>query len=344
MTTKTKNRKSGLLKAVKDSKLIIKNEARKLKQHAKAVAAHLEKGFSDGSDFAQSEFSVEVFNMTPAEAMDILKHRNSIVENNTHIQTNRNIDERIVERIKNELENDDWFFESAHIAFNQDGILIDGQHTLAAIVAAGKEAPVLLKTGCRNKAVQKIDVSRSRTVGQRLKFSGALPMTESDVASKFRAEIAGLILRSQISLRGKKQKMGTLADRSWYSDKLVLASHKKNRKGIDYFLKNKSPKRGFKKIGLMAPLVLAFKDNPKKAKDFYNRFLNPNVKCDSRNTSPIRLRNLVDSVLRLKASKEIDGNLFGKLMKGRSEVSFWFAEATRAVECFINNKTYTPNV
>jgi len=344
MNTKTKNRTSGLLKAVKDSKLVIRNEARKLKQHAKAVATHFEKGFSDGTGFEQSEFGVEVFNMTPAEAMDILKHRNSIVKDNTHIQTNRRIDERIVERIKNELLNDDWFFESAHVSFNQDGTIIDGQHTLAGIAAAGKEAPVLLKTGCRNKSVQKIDVSRSRTTGQRLKFSGAFPLDESDVSSKFRADIAGLILRSTISLTGKKKKNGKLEDRSWYSDKQVIASHNEHKAGINYFLKNKSPKRGFKKIGLMAPLVLAFKDNPKKAKDFYNRFLNPNVKCDSRNTSPIGLRNLVDSVLRLKASKEIDGNLFSKLMKGRSEVSFWFAEATRAVECFINNKTYTPNV
>jgi len=339
MTTKTK-KGNALLKAVIATKKTIEN----VKKHSKDISTHLKKGFSDGSDFAQSKFGVEVFNMTPAEAMDILKHRNSIVKDDAHIQTNRRIDLRIVNRIKEELLGNDWFYESANVAFNKDGILIDGQHTLAGIVAAGKEAKVLIKTGCRNKSVQKIDVSRPRTTGQRLKFSGAFPIDESDVASKFRADISGLVLRSQITLDGKKVKNGSLQDRSWYNDKQTIKTHNDNKEGIDYFLKNKSPKRGFQKIGLIAPLVLAFKDNPKKAKDFYNRFLNPNVKCDSRNTSPIKLRNLVDSILRLKASKEIDGNLFGKLMDGRSEVKFWFVEATRAVECFINSKTYTPGI
>lgn len=321
---KTKTKTSQIIKEAK-------KEISNVKRHAKQVAAHFGKGFSDGSGFAQEEFGVEVFNMTPAEAMDILKHRNSIIQDDSLINTNRRIDPRIVDRIKNELLNDDWFFESAHVSFNKDGILIDGQHTLAGIAAAGKEAPVLLKYGCRNKAVQKIDVSRSRTLGQRLKFSGAFPLTESDSASKFRADIAGLIIR------------GLKTDRSWFSDKQVIETHDKNKAGIDYFLANKSPKASLKKIGIMTPLVLAFKDNPKKAKDFYNRFLNPNVKCDSRNTSPTRLRSLVNRILDLKASKEIDGDIYGRLMNGRSEVKFWLKETTKAIQCFIDNKTYTPS-
>jgi len=342
MTTTTDKSKA-LLKAVIETKKTIEN----VKQHSKNVKAHLKKGFSDGNGFKQSEFGVEVFNMTPAEAMDILKHRNSIVKDDTHIQTNRRIDPRIVNRIKNELQGDDWFFESANVAFNKDGIMIDGQHTLAGIVAAGKEAKVLLKTGCRNKSVQKIDVSRSRTTGQRLKFSGEFPVDESDVASKFRADIAGLVLRSQITLDGNKVKKGSLQDRAWYNDKQIIKTHKQNKEAIDYFLKNRSSKKGYKSIGLLAPLVIAFKDNPEKVKNFYSKFLNVNVKIRSRNTSPLRMNGLAETVLLVKASSktsEVGARVFKKLMHGHSEIKFWFTEMTNAVEAFITNKTYTPDV
>jgi hypothetical protein len=342
MTTKTK-KENALLKAVIETKKTIED----VKQHSKNITAHLKKGFSDGCDFAQSEFGVEVFNMTPAEAMDILTHRNSIVKDDAHIQTNRRIDPRIVNRIKNELQGDDWFFESANVAFNKDGILIDGQHTLAGIVAAGKEAEVLLKTGCRNKSVQKIDVSRSRTTGQRLKFSGEFPVDESDSSSKFRADMAGLVLRSQIGLNGTKKKKGCLGDRAWYNDKQIIKTHNENKEAIDYFLKNKSSKKGFKSIGLLAPLVIAFKDNPEKVKNFYSKFLNVNVKIRSRNTSPLRMNGLAETVLLVKASSktsEVGARVFKKLMHGHSEIKFWFTEMTNAVEAFINNKTYTPDV
>ncbi len=338
MTTKT-NKGASLKKAIEDTKA----KAENLKKHVKESQRHLDGGFSDDSSFAQEEFNAEVYEMSPTEALDILKYRNSIIKDDEQLNTNRRIDPRVVERIKDEILNDDWFEEAANIAFNQEGTLIDGQHTLAGIIAANTTVKVLLKTGCRAKSVQKIDVSRVRTLGQRLKFSGALPLEESDATSKFRADMAGLILRSQIDLNGKKRTDGGLTDRNWFSDAKVIKSHDLNIEGIDYFVKNAVKTTGLKKNGIFAPMVKAYKNNPEKVKQFYNKFLNKKIKIDGKNNAPTKLRNLVDTVNKLKSTKNIDGNVYRQLMEGRSEIKFWFKETTRALDCFINNKTYNPN-
>lgn len=331
MTTKTRKGAS-LKKAIEDTKA----KAENLKKHVKESQRHLDGGFSDDTSFAQKEFNAEVYEMSPTEALDILKYRNSIIKDDEQLNTNRRIDSRIVERIKDEILNDDWYEEAANVAFNKEGTLIDGQHTLAAIIAANTTVKVLLKTGCRAKAVQKIDVSRVRTLGQRLKFSGALPLEESDAASKFRADMAGLICRPS--------KNGVLGgDRNWFSDAIVIKAHEANRDAIDYFVKNRAKKVSYRKNGIMAPLVMAYKKNPKKVKDFYNKFLTDSVQIDGKNNAPNKLKNLVETVNKLKSTKTIDGNVYKQLMNGRSEIKFWFKETTRAVDCFINNKTYNPN-
>ena len=338
MTTKT-NKAQSLKKVIEE----VKTKADNLKQHNKEAAEHLSEGFSYGTSFDQPEFNAEIYEMHPPEAAAILKYRNSIIEGDSHIKTNRRIDPRIVERIKNEILNNDWYEESANVAFNKEGTLIDGQHTLAGIVAANKPTKVLVKTGCRNRSVQKIDISRSRTLGQRLKFSGELPIEESDVTSKFRADMAGLILRSEIDLTGKKIKKNHVIDRAWYSDKKVIDTHNLHKSGIDYFVKNRTNQTGLKKNGIYAPLVKAFNKHPKKVKEFYVRFLNKKVAGES-NNAPRVLRNLVDTINQLKASKEIDGDVYKQLMNGRSEIKFWFNQTSRALDCFINDKTYNPNI
>jgi len=339
MKPTTTRKKSALSKATSLTKVIedTKVKAKNLKKHIIDSQRHLDAGFSDDSSFAQEEFNAEIYEMSPVEASDILKYRNSIIKDDEQLNTNRRIDPRIVERIKDEILNNDWYEEAANVAFNKEGTLIDGQHTLAGIIAANTTVKVLLKTGCRAKAVQKIDVSRVRNLGQRLKFSGALPLNESDAISKFRADMAGLICRPS--------KNGILGgDRNWFSDAKVIKAHNSNIEGIDYFVKNAVKTTGLKKNGIFAPMVKAYKNNPKKVKDFYNKFLSKDVKnVDCKNNSPIKLRNLVNTINQLKSTKTVDGNVYKQIMNGRSEIKFWFKETTRAVDCFINNKTYTPS-
>ena len=117
MTTKTRKGAS-LKKAIEDTKA----KAENLKKHVKESQRHLDGGFSDDSSFAQEEFNAEVYEMSPTEALDILKYRNSIIKDDEQLNTNRRIDSRIVERIKDEILNDDWYEEAANIAFNKDEI------------------------------------------------------------------------------------------------------------------------------------------------------------------------------------------------------------------------------
>jgi hypothetical protein len=59
------------------------------------------------------------------------------------------------------------------------------------------------------------------------------------------------------------------------------------------------------------------------------------------------MNGLAETVLLIKASSkasDLGAKVYKKLMKGHSEIKFWFTEMTNAVEAFITNKTYTPDV
>ena len=135
-----------------------KGRAEKLTGQAEQLIAKVNKtiqkaaDYRQESDFTQSDFTVEVFRMTPNLAKQILQYcnvsygrshgqgaasRQSLLEKvsgdikfSKGFCTNRTRDERIVSRIKNEVLKD-WFFEASNIAFNKKGMLIDGQHTLS---------------------------------------------------------------------------------------------------------------------------------------------------------------------------------------------------------------------
>ena len=329
-----------------------KEKAANLKIHLKEAQEHLEKGFADGSNFAQNEFNSERYTIDPVEALDILKYRNSLIEANgptrsrtlDHIQTNRPQDLRVVERITNEILNDEWFFEAANVMFNKDGTLIDGQHTLAAIVKANKPVEVLLKTGCRNKSVQKIDVSRVRTPAQRMKFAGLFDMAEPQTVTNFRVKISDLILRSQYVVGStRKKKSSILTDRGWWSDKQILDTHAENKAGIEWFIENMPKSLTFRKASLLAPLVDQFAKHPEKVKDFYHKMIAPEIGIKSKNRSPEKLRKLIDDITMLSGTS-IDSKVLKVIRYGRSEVNFWYQETASAIKAFINNKSYTPKV
>jgi hypothetical protein len=337
-----------------------KGRAEKLTDQAKELVAKVNKtikaaaDFRQESDFTQSDFTVEVYHMTPSQAKDILQHCNvSFADRHTDRQasglkfskgfcSNRTRDERIISRIKNEVLKD-WYFEASNIAFNTKGMLIDGQHTLSAIVGANKAVDVVLKTGCRIGSVQKIDVSRIRTIGQRLKFAGLLPMNEPDSKTNYRVNIAGLILRSRVNYLGKKMKAGQICDRGlpFYTDKAILNSHNKYREAIEWLYENKTRNSAFRQSGVLAPIAIFFNKDQEKAKKFYNDLISSEYRGKkSKGQNSIRkLHKMIVDVTNLLKTGQRE-KLPAAYGHGRSQVSFWFNNTRKCIMAFESNRTF----
>ncbi|HIC26710.1 MAG TPA: hypothetical protein EYO81_00445 [Gammaproteobacteria bacterium] len=306
------------------------------------------------SDFTQSDFHIEVFRMTPILAKQVLKNCNVSYgqsysgsgDKQVHFSkgycTNRARDARVVGRIKDEVLKD-WFFESSNIAFNTKGMLIDGQHSLSAIVEANKAVDVILKTGCRIGSVQKIDVSRVRTTPQRLKFSGALPMNEPDSKTNYRVNIAGVVLRSRVDYLGKKMRVGRICERglSFYNDKAILKSHDKHREAIEWLYANKTRNAAFRQAGIIAPIAIFFNKDKEKAKEFYNHLISSTyVGTKSKGQNSIRkLHKLIADISRWVKNGEKD-KLPLSYGLGRSQMNFWFSNTRKCISAYDGNRTF----
>ena len=326
MTTTSNTTKKNVLSG-------LKAKANEITKRANAAKEHLLNG-----NFESDTLMVAPRNITPEEALEILKHRNFLYEKEEQVSTNRSLDNRIVHRIKMDIQEGEWRTAASRIMFDTSGQLIDGQHTLAAIAESGRNVDAMFYLGVPQDTIQKIDVSRPRTVAQRLKFSGALPV-ESNVDSKFRVDVSNIILRSKFTLLGKPiPDARKLIDRAWYNDKKIVDTCNKYKDHIEYFMNNKSKKAQFKKVSLIAPMVLARSKNQEKAEEFYMKFLNPDLRTSSKNKAPAKLNWLVNQIA--KSKKE--GVLSTKeLLNGRSEVNFWFWQASKAIKAYINNKSYS---
>lgn len=90
---------------------------------------------------------------------------------------NRKVNQKRVEKYKHDIETDNWS-PASMVIFDEDGNLVDGQHRLLAIVAAGKAAWLVVFYGLEKRFIPHIDTGRVRTAGDMLAFlEGADGMT-----------------------------------------------------------------------------------------------------------------------------------------------------------------------
>jgi len=87
---------------------------------------------------------------------------------------NRNINHRRVAVIRDDILADRWEFNGDAIRFDENGIMIDGQHRLAAIVMAGKSVASLVVRGVPVAARKTIDQGKSRSLADVLKIERGL--------------------------------------------------------------------------------------------------------------------------------------------------------------------------
>lgn len=93
----------------------------------------------------------------------------SYLEANT---MNRNLNQNHVKRLRQLIVDGDWWMNGETIIFAADGTLLDGQHRLHAILAAGVSVDVLVVRGIDQVAFRTLDGGRVRTTGEVLAIDG----------------------------------------------------------------------------------------------------------------------------------------------------------------------------
>ena len=85
---------------------------------------------------------------------------------------NRNINRNYVASLARDMRAGNWQDNGDSIRFGKDGVLLDGQHRLTAIVQSQVSIECLVIKDIDNEAMQTIDSGRKRTYGDRLAING----------------------------------------------------------------------------------------------------------------------------------------------------------------------------
>lgn len=100
--------------------------------------------------------------ITPELAEDLLTR-------NTH---NRSPVQARIEQYAADMRKGDWVVNGEAIKISDDGVILDGQHRLAAICEAGVPVQTLIITGLPSQAQETMDQGRARSFGDALKLRG----------------------------------------------------------------------------------------------------------------------------------------------------------------------------
>lgn len=90
---------------------------------------------------------------------------------NPRWKTGKFVDNKRVAKIAQDIIDNKWFPGNNSIAFDSDGVLVDGHHRLSAIVKSGKPVESIVVFGLEDSSLKHIDENRGRTYSQRLGLS-----------------------------------------------------------------------------------------------------------------------------------------------------------------------------
>jgi hypothetical protein len=103
-----------------------------------------------------------VESISPAIAAKILK-------DNTN---NRNLSDKLVEHYASQMKKGRWQVNGEAIVIAGNGVLMDGQHRLSAVIHSGVVVDMLVVRGVENKAMNTIDIGKGRSIADHLRMQG----------------------------------------------------------------------------------------------------------------------------------------------------------------------------
>jgi hypothetical protein len=125
-----------------------------------------------------SGVTAAIVRITPEEAGDMLACN----------RKNRKLDKRNVSLLRDAIAQGEWYMNGEAIIFSADGALLNGQHRLHAIIAAGVSVDVLVVRGVDPESFKTLDSGRVRRAGEVLAMDGE--KNGNNVASAIQALLA----------------------------------------------------------------------------------------------------------------------------------------------------------
>ena len=118
---------------------------------------------------------IDIVTMTPEWACQILAKQNT---------NNRTLRGAIVRRYAEAIRNNEWRLTQQGIAIDKNGVLLDGQHRLAAIVRAEKPVEIAMAVNCEPEIFKVLDTGATRKASDVLHMQGAKHRTVAATAIK----------------------------------------------------------------------------------------------------------------------------------------------------------------
>jgi len=187
------------------------------------------------------EFTAKVCEITPEIAKKLL-------ELNTH---NRKIKAGVVQKYVKEIMAGAWVPTASGIGFNEDGILIDGQHRLMAIVESGITVKLLVVTDLPKLSQEKTDTHTKRSAFDVGHLAGWCP-------SNGFAQTAVYMARRNNGASGSLSMEEVKETAIAHHDAIVVIEEDTKKRGVRYT-----------SVGTRAALVYAYELYGEKALKFY---------------------------------------------------------------------------
>lgn len=105
---------------------------------------------------------LEIVTMTPDQALEILASNTS----------NRRMRKSVVTRYSRAIKAGQWKLTQQGVAISRDGVLLDGQHRLAAIIEAEIPVPMVVATDCDPSIFSVLDTGATRLASDVLHVNG----------------------------------------------------------------------------------------------------------------------------------------------------------------------------
>jgi hypothetical protein len=237
----------------------------------------------------------------PSVALKILSERNS---------QNRSIKERRVQKYMLDMVGGNWKVTGSGLQFNRDGILIDGQTRLSAVVRAKQPVEFMVTFGVDDDAVIAIDEGCARSNLDVAKIMGM------EGTSKFTMSISSYILE----VKGVKEKVSRIAALNFYN------SHREALK----FVEDRVTDRLFLKAPVGAAIARAYYHcyDDTEQMQMLEKFLvimqlspvdyaEQGIRIQPHEIAPVKLRELIE------ASKDKNTGSARKELYQKTESALW---------------------
>jgi hypothetical protein len=152
----------------------------------------------------------EVRTITPVVATEMLKKN----------LNNRKVSENHVRFLAEEMRNGNWLFDGQPLRFDEDNVLIDGQHRLNAIIKSKTSQNLLIITGLKKESFRVMDTGKNRNAADVLSINGEQYYSTIASCAKFI-----IMLKSGSSDRNRIGRTSNTNIVKWLDDNRAIVEH-----------------------------------------------------------------------------------------------------------------------